>query len=256
MRIDQRRYKASSRAVSACVGRMAVGMGLSVLCVSAFASQVEDWAFKFTSAIYSERAAPLGTDQNLRGNLGDHTAWVGHYQRGGQFEQTRLGYEYTIKLPVGQMTPSVQLATHGFAGGAVTAQLGSESIWAIVGFGRTNLKPYYNLSFDPNDSVVLGAAVRLRPAGTLSVFTVADDRTGTGQKVTHLVWRERYSNDRRLTLDAVHKTGSPDAGLPGISGKGLTLTHDHGKLFARFGREQKVNFTPSDQTRFAAGFRF
>lgn len=220
------------------------------------AADTEEWAFKFTSALYSERDSPLASDQNLRGNLGEHTTWIGHYQRGGQFAQTRAGYEYTVKLPFGQVIPSLQAATHGFVGGAVTAQLGSDTTWAIVGVGRTNLKPYYNLSFDPNDSVVLGAGVRLRQSGVLSLFTVADDRLGTGQKVTHLVWRDRFTRDQRLTIDFVHKTGSPEAGLPSAAGKGLTLTYDHGNLFARIGREQKVNFSSGDQTRFAAGFRF
>lgn len=238
--------------------RSAIMATLLAMATSAFSStpEAEAWAFKFTSAVYSERDGPLASDQNLRGNLGEHTAWVGHYQRGGQFEQTRLGYEYTFKLPVGQVIASAQAATQGFAGGSVTGQLGSESAWAIVGLGRTNLKPYYNLSFDPNDSVVLGAGMRVRPRAVLSLFTVADDRLGTGQKVTHLVWRERYGKEQRLTVDVVHKTGSPEAGLPGAPGKGLTVTYDHGNLFARVGREQKVNFTLSDQTRFAAGFRF
>lgn len=231
-------------------------LGLIALVAPVAASEPESWSFKFTSALYSERATPLAHDQNLRGNLGEHTAWIGHYQRGGQFEQTRLGYEYTFKLPFGQVIPSLQVATQGFVGGAVTAQVGSESAWAIVGFGRTNLKPYYNLSFDPNDSVVLGAAVRLRPRGVLSLYTVADDRLGTGQKVTHLVWRERFAQDQRITIDFVNKTGSPEAGLPGLPGKGLTVTYDYGKFFGRLGREQNVNFTTGDQTRLAGGFRF
>jgi hypothetical protein len=241
----------SARCCPAALAAFALATAMSVQ-----ASDTEAWAFKFTSAIYSERDTPLATDQNLRGNLGEHTTWIGHYQRGGQFSQTRAGYEYTFKLPFGQVVPSLQAATHGFAGGAVTAQLGSDTAWAIVGFGRTNLKPYYNLSFDPNDSVVLGAGIRVRKSGVLSLFTVADDRLGTGQKVTHLVWRDRFAKDQRITIDFVHKTGSPEAGLPGAPGKGLTVTYDHGNLFARIGREQKVNFTTSDQTRFAAGFRF
>ena len=233
-----------------------LSVGVALPGVAGATSAEESWAFKFTSAVYAERATPLATDQNLRGNLGEHTTWIGHYQRGGQFEQTRMGYEYTFKLPFGQVAPSRQVATQGFAGGSVTAQIGSSAAWAIVGLGRTNLKPYYNLSFDPNDSVVLGAGVRLRPQGVLSAFMVADDRLGTGQKVSHLVWRERFSGERRLTVDLVHKTGSLEPGLPGAHGKGLTITWDHGNLFARVGREQKVNFSSGDQTRFAAGFRF
>ncbi len=125
-----------------------------------------------------------------------------------------------------------------------------------MGVGRTNLNPYYNLGFDPNDSVVLGAGVRVRKSGVLSLFTVADHRLGTGQKVTHLVWRDRFTKEERITIDLVHMTGSLEAGLPGTPGKGLTVTYDHGNLFVQVGREQNVNFTASDQTRFGAGFRF
>ena len=244
------RFRFTSGRVAALVAAGVVVSG------SVRAADTDEWAFKFTSALYSERDSPIASDQNLRGNLGEHTAWIAHYQRGGEFAQTRAGYEYTVKLPFGQLIPSLQAATHGFVGGALTAQLGSDTTWAIVGFGRTNLKPYYNLSFDPNDSVVFGAGVRLRGSGVLSLFTVADDRLGTGQKVTHLVWRDRFTKDQRITIDLVHKTGSPEAGLPGAPGKGLTITYDHGNLFARIGREQRVNFTSGDQTRFAAGFRF
>lgn len=212
--------------------------------------------FKLTTSLYAERDTPLAGDLNVRGNLAEHTAWIGHYQRGAQFEQTRIGYEYTLKLPIGQAVFSAQAASGAFLGGSLTGQFGSETIWAILGIGRTNLRPYYNLSFDPNDSIVFGAGVKLQPNAVVSLFTVADDRLGTGQRVTHLVWRGRFDKAQRLTIDLVHKTGQLEAGLPGVTGNGLTVTYDRANLFVRMGREHKVNFTNSDQVRLAAGFRF
>ena len=49
----------------------------------------------------------------------------------------------------------------GFWGGSLSAQIGSPKLYAIVGLGRTNLRTYYNLNFDPNDAITLGYARRL-----------------------------------------------------------------------------------------------
>jgi hypothetical protein len=52
--------------------------------------------------------------------------------------------------------PCRQPASRGFGGIALTAQTG-DKYFALVGFGRTNLKPYANLNFDPNDAITLAA---------------------------------------------------------------------------------------------------
>jgi hypothetical protein len=46
--------------------------------------------------------------------------------------------------------------------------------------GRTNLKDYFNLNFDPNDAILIGAGTRAIQHTTLSAFQIRDDRLGTG----------------------------------------------------------------------------
>ena len=108
------------------------------------------WNFKFTPSYYVTTHTKDATDLNLRANNGAHAVWLGYYQRDSEFEQTRTGYEYTAQVPFGQLVPSLQLASRGFAGGAINAQIG-DSVYALLGYGRTNARDYYNLNFDPND---------------------------------------------------------------------------------------------------------
>lgn len=213
------------------------------------------WAFKLTPSYYVTTHEKDATDLNLRANHGPHAIWLGHYQRGSEFEQTRTGYEYTLQIPFGQLVPSLQLASHGFAGGSVNAQIG-DSIYALLGFGRTNTRDYYNLNFDPNDSVVYGLGTRLLPKSTLSLFTVKDNRLHTGQMVTHAVWRMLPDDHQRWTVDLSSKHGRATADDESVSGKALSLTYDYRDIFFRLARDRKVNFTTEDQSRLSVGLRF
>lgn len=213
------------------------------------------WAFKLTPSAYVTRHQADAIDLNLRANTGPHALWVGAYRRGGAFAQTRSGYEYTAQLPFGQVVPSLQVATHGFAGASVNAQIG-DTVYGILGFGRTNTKDYYNLNFDPNDSVVYGLGTRLLPQSNLSLFTVKDNRLHTGQMITHLVWRFFPGDRRRWTVDLATKHGRAGADGDSVAGTALALTFDYGDVFLRLARDRKVNFTADDQTRLSLGLRF
>lgn len=215
----------------------------------------EGWAFKITPSYYMTAHEREATDINIRANQGSHALWVGYYRRGNEFEQTRTGYEYTALLPWGQLIPSLQLATHGFLGGSVNAQIGGD-IYGILGFGWTNTRDYYNLNFDPNDSVVYGIGIRLLPRSNLSLFTVKDDRLKTGQRVTHWVWRFLPDDHQRWTVDLSSKHGQPSADADSVSGLGFSTTYDYRSLFVRLARERKVNFSNDDQTRLSIGVRF
>ncbi len=218
-------------------------------------------AFKFTASHYANSRQPSGVDYNLRANYGSHIAWIGRYTQGrgednNAMQQTRAGYEQVIPMAFGQITPSLQAASGGFWLGGFTAQIGKPQLYAIVGFARSNLRPYYNLNFDPNDAVTLGFGMRLPDKALLSAFVVRDDRLSTGQTVGHLVWRKEIGEGQRLTVDLGRKQGRPDAQSDSISGNMLSVAYDHRNLFARVTRDRKVNFTQNDQTRVAAGFRF
>lgn len=212
------------------------------------------WAFKLTPSYYATSHQKDATDINLRANHGPHAVWLADYRRAGEFEQMRTGYEYTAQFPFGQLVPSLQLATHGFAGGSVNAQLG-DPIYALLGFGRTNARDYYNLNFDPNDSVLYGLGKRL-PSGSVSLFTVRDNRLHTGQVVTHLVWRFAQDQQQRWTVDISGKHGRASADDESVSGTAISVTLDYRDMFVRLARDRKVNFTIEDQTRFSLGLRF
>lgn len=215
----------------------------------------DTWAFKLTPSWYTTSHQPDATDINLRANNGPHAVWLGYYRQGGDFEQTRSGYEYTLETPLGKVVPSVQVASHGFVGGSINGEVGND-VFALLGFGRTNTRDYYNLNFDPNDSIVYGLGTRLLPKSTLSLFTVKDDRLHTGQVVTHAVWRYQADDRQRLTLDFSNKHGSASADAESVSGNALSLTYDYRSIFLRLARDKKVNFTAEDQTRVSLGLRF
>ncbi len=213
--------------------------------------------YKLTPAYYSSTNATPAYDVNLRGNLGAHTAWVGFYQRSNEFQQLRLGYEDTLELPHLHVTPSLQYATRGFLGGSLTGEIG-DRWFALAGFGRTNLKDYFNLNFDPNDMILFGAGTRALPNTTLSLFQIRDDRLRTGQRVSHFVARYRASDKDRFTVDVFYKEGRSDADPASeyLRATGTTLTWDHAQYFVRIASDPNVNFSHNHMTRVAAGIRF
>ena len=217
----------------------------------------EEIAFKFTPTYYQTTNVTPAFDLNLRGNRGVHTAWIGYYQRSNEFQQLRLGYENTLELPFGRLVPSLQYATRGFLGGSVTAEIG-ERYFALAGFGRTNVRDYFNLNFDPNDMVLFGAGTRALPNTTLSLFQIRDDRLGTGQRITHMVARIKPSDKTRWTVDVFYKEGRADSDPTSawVHGTGATLTVDYGRYFARVASDPYVNFSNEHMVRVALGMRF
>ncbi|WP_369424169.1 hypothetical protein [Leptothrix ochracea] len=216
-------------------------------------AQNEPWDFKATSSWYNSASTPEAVDLNLRAHRGAHTLWVGAYHD-PNFDQGRAGWEYTVEGDDWQVVPSLQGATHGYASGSFSAQLG-QKVYTILGWGRSNLQPYMNLNFDPNDAYTLGAGMRGKRS-TLSLFMVKDDRLHTDQVVHHAVWRYSPQEGQRWTVDLSSKRGRPAENEASVSGLGLTVSYDYHDYFVRVTQEQKVNFTPDDQTRLALGMRF
>ena len=249
-------------------------MGAVGLCFAPLAFGIEDRAdldpsvpaphggiaWKLTPSTHHESAGHSAYDINLRGNRDQDTFWVAHYKRGGEFEQSRAGYEHQFGLPIGRVIASAQYASHGFVGGSATLEAGSpgSAFTGLLGLGRTNTRPYYNLNFDPNDSVLIGAGWKLDTGVALTLYQVRDDRLDTGQRVTHFVLRTPTTPAGRWTVDLFHRAGradsTPDAET--FNATGLALTYDHEPWFIKVARDPKVNFTPSDMTRVAIGVRF
>ena len=218
-------------------------------------------AWKFTPSVYHETAGRSAIDLNLRGNRENDTFWIGQYRRGAEFQQARAGYERQFAVPIGRVIASGQYASQGFFGASVTLEVGAAATGpylGLLGFGRTNLKPYYNLNFDPNDSVLIGAGWRPDEGTALTLFQVRDDRLGTGQRVTHLVLRQKTGARSRWTVDVFERSGRSDAdpGSESFKANGFALTYDREPWFVRLAWDPKVNYTNSDMTRLAIGARF
>ena len=141
------------------------------------------------------------------------TAWLGVYREDSGFDQVRAGWEYDYHRRGLTLVPSVQAASHGFAGATIYAEAGTR-VYVIGGAGRTNLHPYWNLGFDPNDYVQAGVGHRDRAGNVVSAFAIHDVRLGTGQTNTHLYVRRYLPHEWRLTLDVVNEHGTGDEGQP------------------------------------------
>jgi len=234
---------------------------LTVFCAAAAATssvvaeESNVWSYKLTTSLYATDHERNAVDINLRANNGPHTVWIGQYDRGPDFKQTRTGYEYTANFDGWQVVPSLQLAEGGFVGGSLGLQIGNP-LYLIAGFGRTNLRDYYNLNFDPNDMVTWGLGARLDNGHQVSVFTVQDNRLATGQMITHGVWRWQASHLERWTLDIAHKEGRSSPGEPRVAGNSVSVGYDRGPHFVRLAFDQKVNFSDNNQARLAVGLRF
>jgi hypothetical protein len=234
-------------------------------------------AWKLTAGAYSESAARPALDINLRGNREVDTFWLGHYQRGSEFQQTRAGYERQWAMPLGRVIASAQGATRGFAGGSVTLEFNRASarseqgegtgqdstLFVLLGLGRTNLRPYYNLNFDPNDSTLIGIGGRWHSGSEATLYQIHDNRLGTGQRVTHAVWRRRLGEGLRITLDLFQRDGRSDRDAERYRGTGISMTLDVANAqpwsqpwFVRLVHDPKANFTDIDMTRVALGLRF
>jgi hypothetical protein len=92
-------------------------------------------------------------DPSPRGAIG--RSWRAPRQDTSQW---RAGWDHGFgQRP--RVSPSLQTASGGFWGGSVNLEAGDQWV-AGAGLGRTNLRPCYNLNFDPNDSWRLMGAYR------------------------------------------------------------------------------------------------
>ena len=212
-------------------------------------------AFKLTPSSYVNDGGQRASDWNLRWQRGAHTTWLGHYSNSDQFVQSRAGYEYARQTTWGQWVPSLQVASMGFAGGSVNWQ-SPGVVHGLLGWSRTNGQTYYNLNFDPNDSVLYGAGYQPNERHQLSLYNISDNRFNTGQSVTHLVWRHAPNNRQHLTLDLATKQGRASADEPEVKGHIISLVYAQGPVFVHWAQDRKVNFSDDNQTRMSLGLRF
>lgn len=210
--------------------------------------------YKLTLGHYASNDGNPAKDLNLRASLGPHTGWLGVYQDHAGFRQWRTGYERRDDFGLLRSVLSLQNASGGAWVGSASAEVGGAN-YAIVGWGRTNLRNYVNLNYDPNDAITLGAGTRAIEATELSLFQVRDDRLSTGQRVTHAVWRRHLDGEQRLTVDLFTKRGLAADGLF-VHDRSLTLGYDRSPWFARLSHDPHAGFGAATQNRVSFGSRF
>lgn len=215
--------------------------------------------FKLTAGNYFYRDPAgnySGQDLNLRYRRNDTSAWIGYYhdrQFGGQ---ARIGFDTSWQpfdsIPFA-ILPSAQAATKGFVGGSLAGQIGDD--WfAQVGIGRTNLRPYQNLNFDPNDSLNFALGHHAENGSSYTLSAVVDDRLHTGQRHYHATAQWPIAGGQRLTIDVLHKRGNGDTGR--VVAWGETITYDFPRWFLREAYDPKQNFGSANVVRLSAGVRF
>ncbi|MSQ56852.1 MAG: hypothetical protein EXR35_04860 [Limnohabitans sp.] len=156
--------------------------------------------FKLTPTFLANSDKTGGTDINLRANAGPIITWIGYYEDTEHFKQVRAGYEYAIGARLGHITPSVQVASKGFTGLSVNHQMG-DKVYSILGLSRTNMRDYYNLSFDPIESVSIGIGTKYFKKTNLFYYTVKDNGLNTGETVSHVVWQLSPEKGERWIVD-------------------------------------------------------
>jgi hypothetical protein len=231
-----------------------LALTLFAFCPSARGSDQKAPLNKLTASYYHFSSGKNGVDANLRHTFKTSTAWIGAYRESSGFDQVRLGYEYDYHHEWLTVVPSALAATHGFLGGSVYAEAGRR-LFGIAGAGRTNLRPYWNLSFDPNDYAQAGLGYRDAAGNTISVYAIHDDRLKTGQTNTHVYVRRFFPHDWRVTLDIFREQGHGDGGIF-VKDWAKSADVDWHRWFIRVAVDPHVNYTADRQLRIASGLRF
>lgn len=217
-------------------------------------SQGPDYHAKLTFAGY-RAGGEFSGDVNLRYTVGEWTGWAGYFatEEGFPIRQGRVGIEYDWKTPWLFLVPSAQKASDGFYGGSIYSEIGP-TVYAIAGVSRTNLGPYANLTFDPNDSWQLGAGVHFGAGDTAAIYTVWDNRLNTGQQITHAVVKHHWQA-YRITVDVSYKSGHGDDNVY-LRGGAVAIEYDWKRWFVKGAVDQHVNFSEPTMTRLGGGVRF
>ena len=217
-------------------------------------SGAEPPPFKLSAGWYSFSGGTNALDINLRQSSTLGNLWFGYYESGTRDEhQWRTGWDHTFEIEQVRFQPSLQFASQGFA--AYSVQVETGQTWFVgAGFGRTNLRPYWNLNFDPNDSYMLSAGKRSDSGESISLQLVHDNRQNPDQRHIHLLYRTPRPGGERFTFDLLYKSGTVDDAL--VRRWGASLAYDWPRLFVRLAYDPKVNFTPEDMWRVAVGTRF
>ena len=232
--------------------------GLVLWCALGCSStQAEEPSYKFTTGVYALSGGGLsnshGLDINVRQTSQLGNIWGAWYRSPEQqVSQPRMGWDKSFEASHWRIMPSVQTASGGFGGGSLSVETG-DTLFAGVGLGRTNLHPYVNLNFDPNDAWMDSVGYRWSSLQSVSLQVVRDNRQNPDQQHLHLLYRTPMPDDQRLTLDVLFKSGLVDDRM--VHRTGLSVTYDFAHFFTRIAYDPVINFTPQTMWRFSVGHR-
>ena len=194
-------------------------------------------------------------DLNLRHQFGPWTAWIAGFYDPQSNKLMRVGAQYDYKKGWLHIVPSLEVATTKAMSGSLSSELGSGKTVVLAGVSRTNLRPFFDLFWDPGDSVQLGIAHRLSSYDRISAFTIFDVRLHTKQQNTHVLWRRKLNRNNGITFDALFKSGTAESG-EFIYDVGIGVYYDRPKWFWKVYYDPHVNFTDHTMVRTGIGLKF
>jgi len=210
---------------------------------------------KLTLSYYSQ-PTDHNYDINLRHQLGKFGVWVADFDDPSVTNVARAGGEYDYQKGKLLWQPSLEAATNGGIAGGSYMEIGDPK-YLILGYSRTDLRPFQDLFFNPSESVQLGAGRRINSYDKVYAYSIFDVRLHTEQQDTHAVWRHRLSSRYAITTDGVFKSGQlyqEDGRYVHAVGIGFYL--DAPTWFAKLYLDPYVNFTDSTMVRVAYGFKY
>jgi hypothetical protein len=209
---------------------------------------------KLTLGIYFTPGARL-YDLNQRHKFGHVTAWIAGFYDPKSNKLLRVGAEYDYKKGWLHLVPSLEIETTKAVGGSLYSELGSGKTFAIVGVSRTNLKPLFDLFWDPSEAVQLGVAHKISSYDRIQAFTIFDVRLHTGQQNTHVLWRHKLNANNAVTFDGVFKSGHTDSSEL-IHNVGIGMYYDRPRWFWKLNYDPHVNFSNRTMVRTGIGMKF
>ena len=213
---------------------------------------------KVTLGSYSVAGGALpagpGLDVNLRYTYGQGNVWLGWFRSPALgFSEPRGGWDDVFTWGDVRLLPSLQVASGGFVGGSLAMETG-ERWFAGAGLGRTNLRPYVNLNFDPNDSYTVYGGHRWNDGSSVSLQLVRDNRENPDQQHVHLLWRQKLPDRNQFIVDLLAKQGTVEGRF--IRRTGLSLGYDWPVWSIRAAWDPKVNFTAQNMLRLSLARHF
>ena len=228
------------------------------LALGSCSALAEEPSYKFTTGVYALSGGGVlnshGVDVNLRQTSALGNIWGAWYRSPEQqVSQPRMGWDRSFEATNWRVIPSVQTASGGFWGGSLSVETG-DALFAGVGLGRTNLHPYVNLNFDPNDAWMASVGYRWSSVQSVSFQVVRDNRQNPDQQHLHLLYRAPMPDEQRLTVDLLFKSGLVEDRM--VHRTGLSVTYDFAYFFTRLAYDPVINFTPQTMWRFSVGHRY